>query len=65
MEENNQQPRKHWDLLIGFALVIFGSFRLYNRINNGGEWNFRAFFTVAVIIYGGYSIVKYFSNKKQ
>jgi len=60
MEEGNKTPRKNWDLMIGTALVLLGSFRLYNRLKDSLEINVRVVFTIGFIIYGGYLILKYF-----
>lgn len=63
MMEENKSKRKTWDLMIGITLVILGSLRLYNRLQNEASWTFRSIFTLACIGYGGYLIYRYFTNK--
>ncbi len=64
MEDENKSPRRTWDLMIGIALVIFGSLRLYNRFQTEAawEWDFRAILTLVFIIYGAYLIYRHFQN---
>ncbi|WP_062054872.1 hypothetical protein [Aquimarina longa] len=62
MENKNESPRKTWDLMIGIALILFGSLRLYNRIQTEVEWDFRSIITIIFIGYGGYLIYRYFQN---
>ena len=65
-EHHNPTPkRKTWDLLIGIALVLFGSFRLYSRLQTEEDWSFRAIFTLAFILYGAYLIFRYFKNSSR
>lgn len=62
MKDNQPTSRKKWDLMIGIALVIFGSFRLYNRFQSEVDWGFRSILTIAFIGYGGFLIYKYFTS---
>ncbi|KAA1243412.1 hypothetical protein [Aquimarina sp. RZ0] len=62
MEEDEKTPRKTWDLMIGLALVLFGSFRLYNYMREDQDFNFRILFTGIFIIYGFFLIYKYSQN---
>ncbi|MHA7060101.1 hypothetical protein ACWGOQ_0022930 [Aquimarina sp. M1] len=64
-EESKKVPRKNWDFMIGIALVIFGSFRLYQRIQAGSEWDYRILLTASFIAYGGFLIFKHFKNTKK
>ncbi|WP_299441786.1 hypothetical protein [uncultured Aquimarina sp.] len=63
MEEENKNPRKNWDFMIGIALVLFGSFRLYQRLQTESEWNYRVVLTVGLILYGGFLIYRHLKNK--
>jgi len=65
MEEENKTPRKNWDFMIGIALVLFGSFRLYNRLQTEAVWSFRALITISFIGYGGFLIYKHFKSPKK
>ncbi|WP_109298710.1 hypothetical protein [Aquimarina sp. AU474] len=66
MEENNEKnPRRTWDLMIGIALVIFGSLRLYNRLQNDQEWGFRAILTISFVLYGAFLIFRHFKNSSK
>lgn len=66
MENENKSPRKaSWDLMIGIALVLFGSLRLYNRLQVESEWGVRSIFTLLAIGFGGYLIYRYFQNKSK
>ncbi|MFD2564873.1 hypothetical protein [Aquimarina rubra] len=65
MEEENKMPRKNWDFMIGIALVLFGSFRLYQRTQAGSEWDYRIILTVSFIAYGGFLIFRHFQNNKR
>jgi hypothetical protein len=62
MENNNKSPRRTWDLMIGIALVLFGSLRLYNRLQTEAEWNLRSIIIFLFIGYGGYLIYRYFKS---
>ncbi|GAA3520358.1 hypothetical protein GCM10022393_38240 [Aquimarina addita] len=62
MEDNKPASRKKWDLMIGIALIIFGSFRLYNRFQLGEDWGFRSILTIVFIGYGGFLIYRYFTS---
>jgi len=53
------------DMMIGIALVIFGGFRLYNRLQTEEPWSFRAIFTFVFIGYGIYLIIRYFQHQKE
>ena len=64
-EENEKNPRKTWDLMIGITLVLLGSIRLYNRIQTEPDIGFRAVFTMLFIVFGGYLIFRYFKNNSQ
>lgn len=66
MEEQQQEkaPRKKWDLLIGIALVLFGGYRLYEKLQTETEWDFRSILTIIFIIYGGYLIYKYLKQNE-
>ena len=65
-EDNQKNPRKTWDLMIGITLVLLGSIRLYNRLQTEPEIGFRAVFTLAFIVFGGYLIFRYLnSNSKE
>ncbi|GAA4279205.1 hypothetical protein [Aquimarina mytili] len=65
MEDENKPSRRTWDLMIGIALVIFGSLRLYNRLQANIEWDFRAIFTILFIGYGVFLIYRHFQNSKK
>ncbi len=66
MEENKENnPRRTWDLMIGIALVIFGSLRLYNRLQNDQEWSFRAIFTISLVLYGAFLIFRHFKSSSK
>jgi hypothetical protein len=65
MENENKSPRRTWDLMIGIALILFGSLRLYNRLQAEAEWGFRSIITVLFIGYGGYLIYRYFQNSSK
>ncbi|MDH7444049.1 hypothetical protein [Aquimarina sp. 2201CG14-23] len=62
MEEENRSPRKNWDFMIGIALVLFGSFRLYQRLQAETEWDYRAILTILFIGYGGFLIYRHFQS---
>jgi len=59
MKEGNGFPRKKWDFMIGIALVLFGGFRLYRRIQVTSEWDYRMIITALFIVYGGFLIFRY------
>lgn len=63
MEEENRNPRRNWDFMIGIALVLFGSFRLYQRIQTESGWGYRAVLTILMIAYGGFLIYRHLKNK--
>ncbi|WP_299249215.1 hypothetical protein [uncultured Aquimarina sp.] len=63
MEEEDQLPRKKWDFMIGIALVLFGSFRLYQRTRTEAAWDYRAVLTILFIAYGGFLIYRHFQNQ--
>ena len=65
MEENKKPTRKYYDLMIGTILILLGSFRLYNRIKQNSEIDFRVILTVLFIIYGVYLIFKYLKNNNK
>ncbi len=65
MEKEKRPTRKNWDLMIGIALVLFGSLRLYNRLQTQAEWNFRAILTLTFILYGGFLIYRHFQSTKK
>ena len=65
MENNNKPSRKTWDLMIGIALILFGSLRLYNRLQTESEWDFRSILTLLFIGYGGYLIYRYIKNSSK
>ncbi|WP_106795006.1 hypothetical protein [Aquimarina sp. Aq78] len=65
MENENKSPRRTWDLMIGIALVLFGSLRLYNRLQAQAEWDFRSIITILFIGYGGYLIYRHFQNSSK
>ncbi|WP_024772835.1 hypothetical protein [Aquimarina macrocephali] len=65
MENENKSPRRTWDLMIGIALVLFGSLRLYNRLQAQTEWGFRSIITILFIGYGGYLIYRHFQNSSK
>ncbi|WP_438424092.1 hypothetical protein [Aquimarina macrocephali] len=65
MENENKSPRRTWDLMIGIALVLFGSLRLYNRLQAQTEWDFRSIITILFIGYGGYLIYRHFQNSSK
>ncbi|WP_103072643.1 hypothetical protein [Aquimarina sediminis] len=62
MENNNKPSRKTWDLMIGIALILFGSLRLYNRLQTESEWGIRSILTILFIGYGGYLVYRYIQN---
>ncbi|WP_103865188.1 MULTISPECIES: hypothetical protein [Aquimarina] len=62
MENDNKPSRKKWDLMIGIALILLGSFRIYNRLQEQTEWDFRSMLTLLFIGYGGFLIYRYFQN---
>lgn len=65
MQEENESPRKNWDLMLGLALVLFGSFRLYQRLQSESELSFRILITAAFIAYGGFLIFRFVQNSKK
>ena len=60
-EQNNK--RKTWDLMIGIAMVTFGPLRLYNRLQTEESLSFRSGIIIASIVFGGYLILRYFKNR--
>jgi len=62
-EDENRNPRKNWDFMIGIALVLFGSFRLYQRTLAESGWDYRAILTILFIAYGGFLIYRHFQNQ--
>ena len=64
MDDKNTNPRKNWDFMIGIALVLFGSFRLYQNYQSNQEWNYKILFIASFIGYGAYLIFKHFKNIK-
>ncbi len=64
MEEENKNPRRKWDFMIGIALVLFGSFRLYQRIQSESDWDYRVILTILFIAYGAFLIYRHFQTPK-
>ena len=65
MENENKPTRKNWDLMIGIALILFGSLRLYNRLQTQSEWNFRTILTLSFILYGGFLVYRHIQTTKK
>jgi len=65
MENENKPSRRTWDLMIGIALVLFGSLRLYNSIQTKAEWGFRFYFTILFIGYGVFLIYRHLQNSRK
>ncbi|MEW7278558.1 hypothetical protein ABW636_08175 [Aquimarina sp. 2201CG1-2-11] len=65
MENENKPTRKNWDLMIGIALILFGSLRLYNRLQAQAEWNFRTILTLSFILYGGFLVYRHIQTTKK
>ncbi|SEM27140.1 hypothetical protein SAMN04487910_4606 [Aquimarina amphilecti] len=63
MSQENNNPRKNWDFMIGIALVLFGSFRLYQRTRIDFEWDYKIFLTISFIVYGGFLVYRHLQNK--
>ncbi|MDY8135346.1 hypothetical protein [Aquimarina sp. 2201CG5-10] len=61
-EEENKNPRRTWDLMIGIALVLFGSLRLYTRIQTETGWGINKIITVSFILYGVFLIYRHFQS---
>ncbi len=62
MENNTNPNKKSWNLMIGIALVVFGSFRLYNRLLDENDLSIlRIVLTIGFIIYGIYMIYMHFN----
>ncbi len=63
MKEENGIPRKKWDFMIGIALVLFGSLRVYQRFQNQLELDYKIILTVIFIAYGAFLIYRHFQNR--
>ncbi len=61
-DQDNNTPRRAWNLMIGISIVLLGSLRLYNRIQEESDWGFRSIFIVVFIVFGIYLILRYFQN---
>ncbi|MBT8296444.1 MAG: hypothetical protein KJO51_08510 [Gramella sp.] len=60
--EEERPKRNKWNLILGIIFLVYGSFRLYQKLNVRDDDNFGLILAVGFIFFGIYDLWKYYKG---
>jgi len=64
-KEDDQNPKRSWDLMIGISMTILGSFRLYKQLQEENILSFDTLFRIFFVLFGIFLIFRHFRNSSK